>query len=139
MVTAGNSDQNFLFRLSSIFSKYETLIACYTSSALVFAATLGLRLKLFSCPLYHYETQDCEKGDPYASQSLNKFTQLIFNGEMDEVRRISGQLLGNDLIKSPDEAREAVIEANRLCKSGSCFYRSRSPISQIACFRGITF
>lgn len=115
--TAGDSDQDFLFRLSSIMSKYETIIGFTPSSALVFAATLGLTVKLFSCPLYSYETLDygdlLKNGKVMSyGGSLNKFTQFAFNGELDEVRRISKELLGGNLIKTPDEAREAIIAAN---------------------------
>ena len=77
--------------------------------------------------MYYYETLDYPEllsvGDPLSKfgGSLNKFTQLAFNGETDELRRLSKELLGGNLIKTPDEASEAVIKANKLADESPIF------------------
>ena len=116
VLTAGDSDENFLLRLSSIMSRYETLISCYISSALVFGAVLGMRLKIFSCPLFHYETREFAQTVSY-NDTMIRFAKLIYCEDVDAWYKLSNDLLGRNLMKTPQAALNELRNANAAAAS----------------------
>lgn len=120
VVTAGDSDENFLIRLSSIMSRYETLVSCYISSALVFGAALGMRLRIFSCPLNHYETRDYARTVSY-NETMIRFAKLVHYEDADAYYNLSLDLLGMNLMKTPTASLNELSFANDAA-SGSPIY-----------------
>ena len=115
VLSAGSADSEFYQRLARILWDYETIIGSYLSSALVFAASIGLKVRILPVSLQWYEPLDAAEVFTYGGL-VQKFGKLAARRADRELAHFSLQLLGDNLRKSRSEARTELIRANNIVK-----------------------
>ena len=111
-VSAGAADSEFYERLYSIISRYETVVGCSFSSALIFAAAIGKRVVLLRD--YAWEIYDASNFldviwlDSPRSRSI---VRVLANGSNAEQQEAARELLGFDLLSDPTKVRRDLDDA----------------------------
>ena len=111
VVTAGQTDPGFYHRLAAIMCKYETVIGCSLSSALVLAASIGAKVRMLSVQIRYFETMIVNEIVTYGG-ALQRFAQLTAAEADEGIFALANHLLGADLRLPQSDAREAVLDAN---------------------------
>ena len=115
VLSAGSADTEFYQRLASILWNYETIIGSYLSSALVFAGSIGLKVRILPVTLQWYEPIDAAEVFTYGGL-VQKFGKLAARRSDRELANFSLQLLGDHLRQPRSVARASLIHANRIAK-----------------------
>lgn len=111
-ITGGKPDENFHERLYTMLSRFETVVGCSFSSALLFAASIGKQVVLLRD--YTWETYDASN---FLSQvwlespRARKIVRVFADGSLQEKKDAACELLGFDMLGTPGHVREALNAA----------------------------
>lgn len=97
-ICANNLTNHFYLDLFDLISKYRTIIGCYFSSALIFAASIGKDIELIRGYRYEtYDTQNYLKKINFDSDRARSIVQTFLLGDQQKIQISSRELLGMDM------------------------------------------
>lgn len=104
-LTASGPDAAFYPRLAGFLGRFDTIVGCTFSSALVFAASIGKQVRLVHGFAYRfYETAHYETVVDFSSPCARAVVRTFAEGNRSAVEDLSRQLLGFDQIGRKDAA-----------------------------------
>lgn len=99
-----NNDKPFYLNLYLTLSKYENIIGCTFSSALIFAASINKKITLIHGYSYtNYDTIDYLKKVNFNSQYSREVVSTFSNSDQDTITELSKSILGFDLISNKEK------------------------------------
>ncbi len=110
VVTAGSRDIFFYDRLYDLLSKYEFVIGCTFSSALIFAASLGKKCKVIENYTYTaYDGANYMELVNFNSSIAKLFARKLQSGHFAETADMALDLLGIDFMEKPNSLKDELI------------------------------
>jgi hypothetical protein len=104
VVTAGWRDEGFYYRLSLILNRYEKIYSATLSSAIFFAASIGLKSRfIYGYNHYHYEMSGFEKKINFDAQPPRFAAKLIADENDKDFSQFAKAILGNEYNKSKED------------------------------------
>jgi hypothetical protein len=116
IVSAGKSDSGFYKRLFEIISKYESILSCSMSSALIFAASLGKQCSVVDdFHMVTYELADFANFINFKGSAARDFLSILDNGSSANLQNFSQNLLGIQYLGSQAIMKDKLItKLNRI-------------------------
>jgi hypothetical protein len=110
IVSAGKSDSGFYKRLFEVISKYESILSCSMSSALIFAASLGKKCSVVDdFHMVTYELADFKNFINFKGSAAKEFLSILDSGSLANLQNFSQNLLGIQYLGSPASMKSKLI------------------------------
>ncbi len=109
--SAGERDENFYLRLYDIISRYEYIVGCTCSSALVFSAALGKKVSVIQDYCHKFYDQNFGELLRTLDWSLMRdLINLLIDCKYAEYVLLCRQILGSDLDFDPQKIKKDLLE-----------------------------